>query len=43
MRTMSERGSAPAAENKMGTMPVGKLVFNMSLANDGFYAGTGAL
>ena len=28
---MSERGSAPAAENKMGTMPVGKLVFNMSL------------
>lgn len=31
MRTMSERGSAPAAENKMGTMPVGKLVFNMSL------------
>ena len=28
---MSERGSAPVAENKMGTMPVGKLVFNMSL------------
>ena len=28
---MSERESAPAAENKMGTMPVGKLVFNMSL------------
>ena len=23
--------TAPAAENKMGTMPVGKLVFNMSL------------
>ena len=29
---MSEnQSSAPAAENKMGTMPVGKLVFNMSL------------
>ena len=28
---MSERGSAPAAENKMGTMSIGKLVFNMSL------------
>ena len=23
--------SAPVAENKMGTMPVGKLLFNMSL------------
>ena len=23
--------SAPAAENKMGTMPIGKLLFNMSL------------
>ena len=29
---MSEnQSSAPIAENKMGTMPVGKLVFNMSL------------
>ena len=29
---MSEKqSSAPVAENKMGTMPVGKLVFNMSL------------
>lgn len=26
-----ENSSAPAAENKMGTMPVGKLLFNMSL------------
>ena len=25
------QSSAPIAENKMGTMPVGKLVFNMSL------------
>ena len=23
--------SAPAAENKMGTMPIGRLLFNMSL------------
>ena len=23
--------TAPAAENKMGTMPIGKLLFNMSL------------
>ena len=23
--------SAPATENKMGTMPIGKLLFNMSL------------
>ena len=31
-RFMSEnQSSAPIAENKMGTMPVGKLVFNMSL------------
>ena len=29
---MSQNPSAaPAAENKMGTMPVGKLLFNMSL------------
>ena len=28
---MSERGSAPAAENKMGTMPVNKLLISMSL------------
>ena len=29
---MSEKqSSAPVAENKMGSMPVGKLVFNMSL------------
>ena len=26
-----EKNSVPAAENKMGTMPVGKLLFNMSL------------
>ena len=26
-----ENTSAPAAENKMGTMPIGKLLFNMSL------------
>lgn len=26
-----EKNSAPVAENKMGTMPIGKLVFNMSL------------
>lgn len=28
---MSEEMKSPAVENKMGTMPVGKLVFNMSL------------
>lgn len=27
----NEKNSAPAAENKMGTMPIGKLLFNMSL------------
>ncbi len=27
----NEKKSAPAAENKMGTMPIGKLLFNMSL------------
>ena len=26
-----EKTSAPVAENKMGTMPIGKLLFNMSL------------
>ena len=26
-----ENTSAPAAENKMGTMPIGRLLFNMSL------------
>lgn len=26
-----EMKTAPAAENKMGTMPIGKLLFNMSL------------
>nr|WP_330416809.1 hypothetical protein [Agathobacter rectalis] len=26
-----ETNSAPVTENKMGTMPIGKLVFNMSL------------
>ena len=26
-----ENTSAPATENKMGTMPIGKLLFNMSL------------
>lgn len=26
-----ENTSAPAAENKMGIMPIGKLLFNMSL------------
>ena len=26
-----ENTSAPVAENKMGTMPIGKLLFNMSL------------
>ena len=29
--TKQKNSSAPAAENKMGTMPVGKLLFNMSL------------
>ena len=26
-----ETNSAPVTENKMGTMPIGRLVFNMSL------------
>lgn len=26
-----EGGSVPVTENKMGTMPIGKLLFNMSL------------
>ena len=29
--TKQKNSSAPATENKMGTMPVGKLLFNMSL------------
>ena len=33
--------TAPAAENKMGTMPIGKLLFNMS--NDDFHACAGTL
>ena len=28
---ITETASAPAAENKMGTMPIGRLLFNMSL------------
>ena len=27
----NQQSSAPIQENKMGTMPIGKLVFNMSL------------
>ena len=36
------QSSAPVTENKMGTMPVGKLLFNMSLPMI-IHAGTGTL
>lgn len=35
--------SAPSAENKMGSMPIGRLLFNMSLTDDGFHASAGTL
>lgn len=37
---MNQENTSAPAENKMGTMPIGKLLFNMS-AYDDFYAGTG--
>ena len=40
---MSERGSAPAAENKIGNNARRKISIQYVTANDGFYAGTGAL
>lgn len=38
---MNQENTSAPAENKMGTMPIGKLLFNMSLPIDDFYAGTG--
>lgn len=38
---MNQENTSAPAENKMGTMPIGKLLFNMSSAYDDFYAGTG--